>query len=68
MFLLCKLYSSFASCLHLPIDFDKKKKKSRTTFLIDFFFFFFVIRGLPSQSLSGTLSPGIGNLSNLQSV
>ncbi|XP_077244192.1 protein NSP-INTERACTING KINASE 3-like [Tasmannia lanceolata] len=24
--------------------------------------------GLPSQSLSGTLSPGIGNLSNLQSV
>ncbi|KAK1369490.1 hypothetical protein POM88_035582 [Heracleum sosnowskyi] len=25
-------------------------------------------RGLPSQSLSGTLSPGIGNLTNLQSV
>lgn len=25
-------------------------------------------RGLPSQSLSGTLSPWIGNLSNLQSV
>ncbi|KAG2701975.1 hypothetical protein I3760_06G069400 [Carya illinoinensis] len=26
------------------------------------------VLGLPSQSLSGTLSPGIGNLSNLQSV
>lgn len=27
-----------------------------------------VVRGLPSQSLSGILSPGIGNLTNLQSV
>lgn len=26
------------------------------------------LRGLPSLSLSGTLSPGIGNLTNLQSV
>ena len=28
----------------------------------------FVCRGLPSQSLSGKLSPGIGNLTKLQSV
>lgn len=28
----------------------------------------FPYRGLPSQNLSGTLSPGIGNLTNLQSV
>lgn len=32
------------------------------------YMFFVTCRGLPSQSLSGKLSPGIGNLTRLQSV
>lgn len=40
---------------------------TRTDLLV-MFLFFAENRGLPSQSLSGTLSPGIGNLTYLQSV
>lgn len=61
MFLPCKNISLPWSKF-LPMFFQ------RTDFFNYFFSYDYDISGLPSQSLFGTLSPAIGNLSNLQSV